>query len=165
MALVGLWHGAGWGFVIWGLLHGSYLVLYRIWENSFVTRFPALAESRIVGFGWRVFTIAAVMAAWIPFRASTGTQTLHMLKSMLTPTTFGVSYSVNFYLLTLMAALFCILEPYIGTAITRAESWTSERGRLYPVSRYALWPLVYAVGLFLFAVFDDRNQQFIYFQF
>ena len=33
MALVGLWHGAGWNFILWGTLHGSYLVLYRIYES------------------------------------------------------------------------------------------------------------------------------------
>ena len=32
MSLVGLWHGAGWPFLVWGCLHGLYLVAYRAWE-------------------------------------------------------------------------------------------------------------------------------------
>ena len=45
MALVGLWHGAGWGFIVWGLLHGIYLVLYRLYELTKNAR-PALAKSQ-----------------------------------------------------------------------------------------------------------------------
>lgn len=60
MLLGGLWHGAGWGFVIWGALHGIYLVIERVWEWRIgrSPRFPA----------WLMF--AVVSLTWIPFRAS-----------------------------------------------------------------------------------------------
>ncbi len=69
MAVIGLWHGAGWGFVLWGVLHGAYLVLYRMFERLHETRLPQLAEARWVRACWRVFTLLAVTAAWVPFRA------------------------------------------------------------------------------------------------
>lgn len=34
MALVGLWHGAGWTFILWGAMHGTYLVLFRLYEST-----------------------------------------------------------------------------------------------------------------------------------
>ena len=70
MLIGGLWHGAGWGFVIWGALHGSYLVVNH--------GFAALSKKfglRFEGWFWTVasgiLTLVAVIIAWIPFRAAT----------------------------------------------------------------------------------------------
>jgi alginate O-acetyltransferase complex protein AlgI len=61
MLLGGLWHGAGWTFVIWGGLHGLYLVLQQAWQRVF-----GAARSRC----WpAILTFIAVMLAWIFFRA------------------------------------------------------------------------------------------------
>ena len=61
MLLGGLWHGAGWTFVIWGGLHGLYLVLQQAWQRVF-----GAARSRC----WpAILTFLAVMLAWIFFRA------------------------------------------------------------------------------------------------
>lgn len=165
MALVGLWHGAGWGFVIWGLMHGAYLVLYRIWDNLRETRLPGLADSRLAAWSWRIFTLAAVTAAWIPFRASTAGEAFHMLASMLGRFRFGVSYGVNFYLITLLVAVFCLAEPYLAAAWNRIETFLSVREGGITASTYVLRPLLYACGLLFFLMFDDRSTAFIYFQF
>jgi D-alanyl-lipoteichoic acid acyltransferase DltB (MBOAT superfamily) len=61
MALGGLWHGANWTFLLWGLLHGFYLVVQWVWRALSPIRLPA-------GLGW-LLTFTAVMLAWIPFRA------------------------------------------------------------------------------------------------
>ncbi len=165
MALVGLWHGAGWGFVAWGVMHGAYLVLHRIWESFCETRAPRLAKSRVAGWGWRVFTLAAVTAAWVPFRAATGGDAAHMLASMFGRFDFGFSYSVNFYLIVLLASLFCVVEPFLAAAWTRGDA-ALARVRFGPAaSWYLLRPVVYGVGLLLFMVFDDRSTQFLYFRF
>src|ERR1700736_3060517 len=80
MFLGGLWHGAAWTFVVWGLLHGSYLVIERVirvlfenktWANSFGTRFLAGAA-----------TYGAVCIAWVFFRASDFTIASRMLGGM-----------------------------------------------------------------------------------
>ncbi|NBV19058.1 MBOAT family protein [Janthinobacterium sp.] len=65
MLLGGLWHGAGWTFVIWGGLHGLYLVLQQAWQRFFGTA---------PGYRWLrwwpgLLTFLAVMLAWIFFRA------------------------------------------------------------------------------------------------
>lgn len=161
MALVGFWHGAGWGFVLWGAMHGACLVLYRIWENLWGTRMPRLANSRLAAWSWRIFTLTAVTAAWVPFRAATGKGAFDMLASMFVRWRSGVSYGVNFYLVTLMVAAFCVAEPYAGSAWRRASSWMERHAAV----GYSLRPLAYAAGLLIFLIFDDRSTQFIYFQF
>ncbi len=153
MALVGLWHGAGWGFMIWGAMHGVYLVLYRVWESWNV-------KGRVAAFAWRIATLLAVMAAWIPFRASTPRQALIMLRSLIVPHGLRPSYSVNFYLVTLMVGTVALFEPLLAAWFERADKVLPDWARWF------LWrPALYALGLLLFLIFDDRDTQFIYFQF
>jgi len=67
MLLGGLWHGAGWTFVFWGLLQGLFLMLNHAWRWLWpgATRAPS-GPGRVLA---RCLTLAAVMAAWVPFRA------------------------------------------------------------------------------------------------
>ena len=60
MTLGGLWHGAGWTFVIWGLMHGVYLVIHRIWRARGLRLPKRLA--------WAI-TFLAVVIGWVMFRA------------------------------------------------------------------------------------------------
>ncbi len=68
MLLGGLWHGASWTFVIWGGLHGIYLILNHSWQwiRQFVNM-PVMPAGRIIAAG---LTFGAVVVAWVPFRAS-----------------------------------------------------------------------------------------------
>ncbi len=160
MALVGLWHGAGWGFVVWGVMHGVYLVLHRIWERAGEQRFPQFMKSRAAAWGWRIVTVLAVMAAWIPFRASTQKQAMIMMRNLIVPHGLRPSYPINLYLMTVMVAAFALMEPVVAGWFERLEARVPASAR-FLVSR----PLIYAFGLLLFLIFDDRDMQFIYFQF
>jgi D-alanyl-lipoteichoic acid acyltransferase DltB (MBOAT superfamily) len=70
MLLCGLWHGAAWRFVLWGGLHGLYLVLHA---HCRVTLPRALAQALM---------LLAVIVAWVPFRASSGAAAQGMLAGM-----------------------------------------------------------------------------------
>lgn len=62
--LTGIWHGANWTFILWGIL---YLVLLVIEKST-----PILAwikKSRVFGFVYRIFTLLCVNFAWVLFRA------------------------------------------------------------------------------------------------
>ena len=69
MTLCGLWHGAGWNFAAWGLIHGLYLAannaFARLFGRWIETRPAARWATRLIGF---VLTYAAVNYAWIFFR-------------------------------------------------------------------------------------------------
>ena len=162
MALVGLWHGAGWGFIVWGALHGIYLVLYRMYDDLKNER-PWLMESRSARALWQVITLLAVVAAWVPFRAATLAKAGKILAAMFLHLRVGRAYSGMFYLLTVFAVLFCVVEPLLIQAL---QDW-DEREDTQSISpvRVIVRPLLYALGLLLFLVFDTNNAQFIYSQF
>jgi alginate O-acetyltransferase complex protein AlgI len=61
MGICGLWHGAGWTYVVWGLWHGAGLMVCRAWQRR-KRPMPAVA-------GWAT-TMAFVMAGWVLFRAA-----------------------------------------------------------------------------------------------
>jgi alginate O-acetyltransferase complex protein AlgI len=165
MALVGLWHGAGFGFVLWGVLHGCYLVLYRIYENAQKKHWPSLEHSRVMGVFWKVFTVVAAFTAWVPFRATSGGQAVEMLRSMFFRLTFGVTLPLNFYLIVLLASVYTVIEPYLDTMFTKWDAWAAKSAARANMWMYLLRPAIYAFGLLLFLAFDERNTQFIYFQF
>ena len=68
MLLGGLWHGAGWNFVLWGGLHGLYLVLNHTWRK--LTNSTGIAKNRGTHAIGVLITFIAVMIAWVPFRAA-----------------------------------------------------------------------------------------------
>lgn len=74
MLLGGLWHGAGWTFVIWGGLHGVYIVINHIWRKL---RFDL---PNFISWG---ITFSAVVFAWVFFRASSVHDALALINAML----------------------------------------------------------------------------------
>jgi len=69
MLLGGLWHGAGWTFVIWGALHGLYLIVHRLW--SAIEWQPVLRLRKTAAWLWvsRLLLFHAVCLGWIFFRS------------------------------------------------------------------------------------------------
>jgi alginate O-acetyltransferase complex protein AlgI len=70
MGLAGLWHGAAWTFVVWGLWHGVGLAVHRFWQLAIVPRVALLqAGGRLVGFASVGTTFAFVLVGWLLFAA------------------------------------------------------------------------------------------------
>lgn len=83
MFLGGLWHGAGWTFVIWGILHGVYLVINNLWISLRHLWIKGNKKS-----GWaklflsRILTFLAVVVAWVFFRAENVEVAIELLRAM-----------------------------------------------------------------------------------
>ena len=82
MLLGGLWHGAGWTFIVWGGLHGCYLIINHAWI-ALTARHGALAglagAGRVIGPG---LTFLAVVVAWVFFRAASFESAWQILAGM-----------------------------------------------------------------------------------
>ena len=83
MLLGGLWHGAGWNFVIWGGLHGGYLMINHAWSNSSYGKniIRAIPGPVYLLFCWAL-TFIAVVVAWVFFRAESFGGAIRVLSSM-----------------------------------------------------------------------------------
>ncbi|MEL7430149.1 MAG: MBOAT family protein, partial [Pseudomonadota bacterium] len=84
MLLGGLWHGAGWNFVIWGGLHGTFLMINHAWSSS-----PLRSAIKMllpvylhVSLCW-LLTFVCVVFAWVFFRAETFGGAMQMVSAML----------------------------------------------------------------------------------
>lgn len=70
MLLGGLWHGAGWTFIIWGGLHGFYLVINHLWRTVLSTLNISIREGVFLPIFSRIITFFVVVIAWTYFRAA-----------------------------------------------------------------------------------------------
>jgi alginate O-acetyltransferase complex protein AlgI len=83
MLIGGLWHGAGWTFVLWGGLHGAYLVVNHLWDASF-------GRTVKLGFFAPILTFLAVLIAWVPFRSENFEATVSIYSAMFGLGTFAL---------------------------------------------------------------------------
>ncbi len=73
--LCGLWHGASWNFIIWGLFHGLFLVIERIDKiNAFLCKLPIFLQ--------RFYAMFVVIIGWVFFRSSDLTSSVNYLQKM-----------------------------------------------------------------------------------
>ena len=88
MLLGGLWHGAAWTFVIWGGLHGFYLIVNHLWQHvtaGIAGPRPAAGRGALhllSSLAGNALTLLAVAVAWVFFRATTFSQAAAILKGM-----------------------------------------------------------------------------------
>jgi len=71
MLLGGLWHGAGWTFIAWGILHGLYLSINHSWRSILLkwNSYQAINDSTLIKTIYFVLTFLAVTIAWVFFRS------------------------------------------------------------------------------------------------
>ncbi len=140
MVLGGLWHGASWTFVFWGLWHGLWLVL----ERTFLQKSNRLRTLTVVLFGWLLF------------RAESVAQLRTMIAAVVGLQGFGVPGELLWQLPT--GAMVTVLA---GIAIAWVEPWTST---ILPGLRRSVLP----VSLFLVSLLRllaTSYSPFLYFQF
>jgi alginate O-acetyltransferase complex protein AlgI len=158
MTLSGLWHGAGWTYVTWGLLHGLLLCAHRLAEMASETR-PRLRFLLSTAPGTVLRTSAMFVAAtltFVVFRAASLTVALDFFGGMLR-TQVGSGPPLHSRSLWTMV-LVVLVAHVIGTS----GRWQKTSVRL-PVPGLGI---VYGIALSLVLLFNPGwNKAFIYFQF
>ena len=99
----GIWHGAGWTFIIWGLLHGVAIVVHRVWTDS--------GRALPSWLAWPL-TFTFVSLAWVFFRAPDVSSALDMLATMASPDARGLSATY------LYSALSSYQNPLFAALVT-----------------------------------------------
>ena len=163
--LSGLWHGANWTFVLWGLLHGSFVVAGRLTDPIRARARDALglASSRAYAL-WRCFaTFNLVAFAWIFFRAESVHDAFIIVRRILT-----VAPSVAADEILLPSVHWAVTFGAIAGLIVVEMKTTPDLLRSALVRQPVIlrWGLYYAtiVGILAFGAFENPAR-FIYFQF
>jgi alginate O-acetyltransferase complex protein AlgI len=184
MLIGGLWHGAGWNFVLWGGVHGVYLVVNHLWQG--LTGRRRAARSGLGRAAGTLLTFICVVVAWVPFRAGGLNATATMLASLAgwhgllpggavhavvgegTPGWIG-AWKWTFALLPLVWLMPNTQEIFsrYGTLLPPQRrpdrlplALLGLRWRLSP-----LWAYATAIIAFVAVLYCSRASEFIYFQF
>lgn len=169
MLLGGLWHGAAWTFVIWGALHGTYLIINHAWQAAF----PHWSEPSPLRRGISTaVTFFAVVLSWIIFRASSLHAAHLMLKGICGLNGIALSQYQNYRRLILGIA--CLLALAF-IAPNSQEIFAHAKRPLVPARRSlwssfafrpnAAWAAVLAAAFVISVMSMDRVQEFLYWQF
>ena len=142
----GLWHGASWLFVLWGVLHGIALVIHRIWS-----KFLGFKMHRIPA---KLVTFLFVLLAWIPFRAANAAQAKQLFAAMFLPDSWSISGRFDLRtVLFLLAGAFIIifLTPAVDMEEKFRPTWVNA----------VLTTVLFLTPMFFFV----KVSPFIYFNF
>jgi alginate O-acetyltransferase complex protein AlgI len=165
MAICGLWHGAAWTFVLWGLWHGLLLILGQVLSRLFrrTPDDPDGRTGRALDLTGRALTFSAITAGWILFRATSVSAAWTILSSVLT-WKGGMRPAIlreNAVLVVLIIFLVLIVAQIWGRSVRSRLDRLRYAGPLLRVAR----PVVYALLILSVIVFDKAARAFVYFQF
>lgn len=162
MALSGIWHGAGWTFLVWGLIHGVYLASFHMMRRSVPRIAAALADGGLQWLGWMV-TFAVTTVAWVYFRATDLHHANAIVANMFGFTPGNVEApALGFGLVAALLVLHRVEAWWnanldaIATVV--GERWVRLPG---PVQALAAFPIL----LVIIGITKGARGTFIYFQF
>ena len=153
MLLGGLWHGAAWTFIVWGGLHGFYLILEKLQKQYLPFKITAWN-----GMFLAFTTFTCVNITWVFFRAREFETAWNMIKSMLFLNSGGEK----------ILDLFDIIKVLTVVSILFICHWIMRNTSMKEVSeKTPAWILgvAWAIMIILMSIAQGNSEQFIYFQF
>ncbi|MEZ4866328.1 MAG: MBOAT family O-acyltransferase [Caldilineaceae bacterium] len=157
MLIGGLWHGASWTFIVWGGLHGLYLIVERLLRK--VSYFPALWNHAAVKLGLGLLTFALVCITWVFFRAGALSQALTITATLLglggtSPGFMLAGFDVvkSLGAITLIVLFDIVMRNHSLEALFHARPWLVRAAML-------------AAMVVAIVMMPGEDRAFIYFQF
>ena len=171
----GLWHGASWSFVAWGILHGIYQIVgenYQFVRDKLFKKLNVNRTNIIYRIGQRVIVFVLVDIAWLFFRASGLKTALLMLKKCLLDITLNDFVDGTFYRLGLsgaevwiiiVATLVVIFIDLLHECNIQIRLWLNERTIVFRWLCYLCMFIILAIAAM--RQFGTTASNFIYAQF
>lgn len=161
-ALTGLWHGASWNFVIWGLWFFCFLMLERFFLKKWLDRIPVLSN---------LYLLVAVILGWVLFRFTEPKLIAALFRSLFglsgnVLSTFTMEIQLQNHMFLLAAAVFAC-TPVMKLLRQKAEAYSHSHGvlgKIWDILFYSLLPVVLLL-LSTACLVGDSYNPFIYFQF
>jgi alginate O-acetyltransferase complex protein AlgI len=156
MFIGGLWHGAAWTFVVWGLIHGVFLMIERIAKavTGDVVFSHTLVRRLMLGLG----TYAVVCFAWVFFRASTFGGAAKIIQSMVGGSNHGDAILNSRDILQVAVVIAALLLVHWTMRDTDLETTVTRMPRAVVAT---LWTLMLSAIILT----QGSGNAFIYFQF
>lgn len=159
----GLWHGAAWTYIIWGALHGIYLIFGQL-TASFQQKLNSFLQNEwLIKFFNASITFVLVVIAWVFFRANSVRDAIYILKKMPQKSSMHLSEiieSIGKSDLYILMVAFLLME--VVHWLQRGKSIEIRFNALPKWQKWGFYYLILAMVLFL-GVYNQA--QFIYFQF
>ena len=166
----GLWHGASWTFVLWGVLHGLYQIVGGLTKKARMALYDKMkikTDSALFRFGQRAVTFALVCFAWIFFRANSTADLWVLIGRLFTAwDAEAITSTLSSMGITVTSALVMVLSVLVMSMLDTmcGDEYLSDRGTvsrqytlaMVTVAVTAAWCLLLSVG---------GASAFIYFQF
>lgn len=145
----GLWHGANWKYLVWGLVHGLLLIGYQLLKKI---------KIQVKGFSYLkwILTFNLVCLAWIFFRANTITEGFFILNKILTLPSFHYTAASIMPWNEIFYCIFIILALLAG-------EWYLQRKVVWSTRSMLLTTAILFIACYFLGIFNEA--QFIYFQF
>lgn len=153
-AVSGLWHGASWTFVVWGVLHSLYYLIENLLTKPI--NINTLVHERLLWVIKVILTFFFVSFAWIFFRSETIADAISFIRLIFSNNIEAQSYSAN---ITLWVYMFLLIGFDILLYRQRFDEWISSKNIIIRWSFYAF--MLYGI----IALSGVNNTPFIYFQF
>lgn len=166
MLLGGLWHGANWTFVIWGGLHGVYLVINSAWQRVIGHAGISLFNTKIASVFSVLLTFTLTVIAWVYFRADSLQAANLILGSMFGLQGWEDKLQMNRLrnLLLFSAAIVFLLpntQELIAKAIKILENLPAKKTNFLMLVAGSVFGSLFSFLLLMLA----RKSEFLYFQF
>ena len=152
-SLTGLWHGASYNFILWGLYYGVLLMMEKLLFKKYL--------DKLKGINY-IITMLIVLVGWVFFNSSSVDQIIYMIRNL-----FGFNGSFSLILLNNQGILY--LLPYMLIAIIGMGPWINQlfikiRNNTIGFTIYDIYLVVILVVCLIFLINDSYNP-FIYFRF
>lgn len=158
----GLWHGANWTFICWGLYHGTLLAIYNLLGIHGKEQSSLSTKRLFPGFkamGQMILTFALATIGWTIFRAESMPQAVDFFTALLTNRFYDPSMTRG---ITIAASGFVLLFiEWLQRDKQHALQFTDSKPFSYPIVRWSIYYLL----LLLIDKYSGDGQTFIYFQF
>ena len=154
----GIWHGAGWTFVLWGALHGAALCINRWWSGT-MPQMPKIAA-------W-LTTIIFINAAWVIFRADSFQTAVTILRAMtnitsMSAASFNTAFILSQVTATHIGLSFIFIYVLQDIFFRNTQTWAS---RLKPHLGWSLGTAATFMASIILMMNLNRFSEFIYFGF
>jgi alginate O-acetyltransferase complex protein AlgI len=153
MLLGGLWHGAAWTFVVWGALHGIFLIVERLLKQKINIKINSVTAILLA-----FLTFTLVNFTWVFFRARKFETAKNIIISMLNLNTEGDKILETFDIVKVMIVISIL---FLAHWLMRNTSLKEVSQKTSPLAFGVFW----AILVFLIVIAQGSGEQFIYFQF